>query len=492
MDRSEPPSRYFGRRAVAGAAWLSTATVANGVIGALVSIFLARLLGPGPLGQYALAIAVSDVAAMAVGWGIDVYLVQARRVGPEELGTALSFSLVLSAFFLVLSSGLALAFLWRGQPQVAALLPALAIQRLWLLLGACFVAMLQRGFLFGRLAAIQLVAGVTDHAVAIGVALLGGGIWALLGRDMVDSFAVFFWAWLVSRAAFRPVWRPAIAGAMGRFGAAMFMSQAGDLSANRLDSTVLGLTWGTTELAFYGEAYKLADVSRRASQPALSQVALPAYARLRTDAERRSATFRTVQGIMVCLVAPFVLSMLILPETLIQLLFGSQWLGAVPMARAFAGYAALYPFFDHLRQLLLSHGEAPAVARARVAQLVVFLAALGLLLPHWGGEGAALAVDAGVLTALIMAAAAARRYLRRDLALWRTYAPPVLCAALAAAIILGPAHGAPALARQAGLWLCYGLALVWWHRADLWRLRGLLARRPLFRRIEDPMKVGPE
>jgi O-antigen/teichoic acid export membrane protein len=436
-------------------------------------VFLARRLGPLPIGAYALAIAASDLAALLVSWGVDTYLVQSTEDDAEQFGTALSFVLLLGGGFLGLTAALIPFFLWRQQPLVAALLAGLAVQRVLLLNGSCYSALLQRRFQFGWLALVQIATGIVEHIVAVVVALAGGGVWALLCRDVLDSLGLLVGGRLISRRRYRPQWRPAIAARIRRFGLAVLLSQSGELATHRLDSAVLGVVWGTRELAFYEEAFKLANVAARVSQPALSQVALPAYARLREDSERRSATYRLIQAGGVYALTPFFLLLLLLPDPMIRLLFGVQWLGAVPMVQAFAGYALLAPLFEHLRQLLLAQGMAGAVARAKLVQLAVFLPLLAALLARWGGVGAALAVDAGVLAALVVAALAARRVLPGDGAPLRRYLAAPAAGAVAVISTIGFAGHGPAPIQFAVLFCSYGLALLvclqaplrtWWRR----------------------------
>lgn len=457
-----------------GAAWLSAATLANGLIGAVVNIFLARRLGPLLIGTYALAIAVSDLAALLIAWGVDTYLVQSPDDDREQFGTALSFTLILGGAFLGLTAALVPVFLWRRQPLVAALLVGLAAQRLLLLNSSCYGALLQRRFQFGRLALIQIVTGIIEHIAAVAVALAGGGVWALLARDMLDPLGGLVGGRLISKRPYRLQWRPAVARRMRRFGVAILLGQSGELASHKLDSALLGLVWGTRELAFYEEAFKLADVTRRVSQPALSQVALPSYARLRTDRVGPTGVFRRVQtGGILCL-TPVCLALVVLPEPLVRLLFGTQWLGAVPMVRAFAGYAMLAPLFEHFRQLLLAQGAPGAVARAKLVQLVVFLPALAALLGRWGGEGTALAVDAGMLGALVVAALAARSYLAQGDQRRLQYGPPALAALVAGAAVIGIAARAGVFAQGAVLLLSYGSVLALCYYAPL---RSRWARR---------------
>lgn len=467
------PTGGLGRQALSGAFWLSAATLGNGVIGAVVNIVLARRLGPVPIGTYALAIAASDLAALLVSWGVDTYLVQSPEDDAEQFGTALSFVLILGGAFLGLTAAMVPFFLWRQQPLVASLLAALAVQRLLLLNGGCYSALLQRRFQFGRLALVQIVTGVVEHIVAVIVALLGGGVWALLARDVLDSLGLLAGGRIISRRRYRPQWRPAVVARLRRFGLAVLLSQTGELTTHRLDSALLGIVGGTRHLAFYEEAFKLAFVSVRVSQPALSQVALPAYSRLRDDKERRSAAFHLIQAGGFYALVPFCLLLLLMPEPLILVLFGSQWLPAAPIVRAFAGYALLAPLFEHLRQVLLAQGLAGAVARAKLTQLAVFLPVLAALLPRWGGVGTALAVDAGTLAAVAVAAVTARRYLRADNALLRNYGPALAAGAAAALTTVAVRGQAAALFQFAVVLLSYTVVLgaclqargrAWWRR----------------------------
>lgn len=459
---------HFGAKALSGAAWLTLTTVINGMVGALVSVYLARTLGPGPIGEYTLALSTSDLFALLVGWGVEIYVVQTPTLEARRFGTALSLSLILSAAFMVLTIALTVYFFFiRQQLLVAAFLPVLAIQRACFLCGWCYSAWLQRSFRFGSLAVLQLVNGMIVHIVAISVAVLGGGAWALMMRDLLDAAISFAGARLISGVPFRLAWDPKVWRELRSFGAAILVSQGGELAVNHLDSTLLGLTWGTNELAFYGEAFKLGDVVRRASRPALSQVALTSYARLRGDPDRLTAVFHRVQSLGWLALAPMAATLAFVPEAAISFLFGDKWLPAIPIARVMAVYVAVIPLFDHVVQLLQSQGNPGAVARAKLVQLIVFLAALFALMPRFGGTGTAAAVDLGVFGGFVVAALFARRYVGLGGHLWRAYGLAFLVALGAGALAAGPAATLPALVRLIGLWAIYSLVIAIRNRKDI-------------------------
>ncbi|MCL4508711.1 MAG: oligosaccharide flippase family protein, partial [Chloroflexi bacterium] len=408
--KDQAPPQTLAGRAARGAVFITTTVAINGMIGVLANIVFARVLGPNTMGVYAFALALSDLLALAVSIGIDVYLVQEPEVSPLLFRVALALGTLLGAIFVVLSAGLSALFWMRGQEQVALLLASLAVQRLVLINTASYFALLRRSLRFRTLSVIQIAAGVIEHVVAIAAAFLGAGVWALLVRDMLDAVVNLVLAVGASGERFAFQWQGERVRSILRFGWALLISQSGELAVHRVDSAFLGALAGTRELALYDEAFKLGDVSRRIALPALQQVVLPTYAQLRGTVQTQRHAFERVQQLGALALVPFALSLMVYPTPIITLLLGPQWSGAGPIVRVFASYVLVQPFLDHTVQLLLAHGNSAAVARAKLVQLAVFLPLLAILLPRFSGVGAAAAVVSGVCAGAAFALWEARHF----------------------------------------------------------------------------------
>ncbi|MCL4541266.1 MAG: oligosaccharide flippase family protein [Chloroflexi bacterium] len=403
-------SSTIAPQAIRGSVLISTAVGINGLIGFAANIVFNRHLGPLLIGEYAFALAISDLLGLLISIGLDIYLVQAENCSRELFHSALTLGSLLGLAFIALSAAIGGFFWFHGEHILAGLIVGLGVQRLVLINTASYFALLRRDLRFQALSFIQILTGILEHGIAVSIALLGGGVWSLFTRDMLDAILNLAFAIWVTRVRFAFAWRISEIRRMVRFGGAILVSQSGELAVHHIDSALLGIVSGRQELAFYDEAFKIGDISRRVASPALQQVALPTYSQLRHEPDSQQLAFGRVQAIGGILLVPFALTLFLYPFPVIVTLFGPNWAGAAPILRIFAGYILLQPALDHVVQLLLSQGKAVSVARAKVAQLLFFLPLLFILLPHFQGVGAAAAVVGALLASLLYALWEARSY----------------------------------------------------------------------------------
>ncbi len=403
-------SSAIAPKAIRGSVLISATVGINGLIGFVANIIFNRHLGPLLIGEYAFALAISDLLGLLISIGLDIYLVQAEDCPRATFHSALTLGSLLGLAFIALSATIS-GFYWlHGEHVLAGLIVGLGVQRLVLINTANYFALLRRDLRFQALSFIQILTGILEHGIAVSIALLGGGVWSLFTRDMLDAILNLTFAIWVTRVRFTFAWHMTEIRRMLHFGVAILVSQSGELAVHHIDSALLGIVSGRQALAFYDEAFKIGDISRRVASPALQQVALPTYAQLRHEPNSQQLAFGRVQAIGGILLVPFALTLLLYPLPVIVTLFGPSWADAAPILRIFAGYILLQPALDHVVQLLLSQGKAISVARAKVVQLFFFLPLLFILLPRFQGVGAASAVVSALLASFLYALWEARSY----------------------------------------------------------------------------------
>lgn len=431
------PVGLLAARASSGAVLLTLATVVNASCGLVVSALLARALGPAVVGTYAFALALSEIVHLLTDWSIGTAIVQARDDLPRLLETALTLGLVLGLGLIGLCL-LLVPLLWLAfSPVVAALFVALAVVRLFQLLADCFGAVLERDLRYGRFTAVRFLAVALAQISALSLAWAGAGVWALFAREAVHIAGLFLGMWLASGRPLRlAVARPTLRH-LALFGGGMTVARLGELVFHRLDNAVVGLLWGPRELGLYDEAYRFSEIGHRLTGPAVIQVALAAYARLQTRPAERVRAFQFVQESVVRLLPPLFLALGLGARDLLWLLYGEQWLDAAPILQMLAVYATVIPLFEHTKQLLYSQGAVGTMIRIRVFQLALYIPCLLALTARWGGVGAALAVNLGLVAASLAQARAAGRYIDASWPAQRAvYGRPLLATALGALAFL--------------------------------------------------------
>jgi PST family polysaccharide transporter len=174
---------------------LALGAIASGVVNIvkvglqlLLLPVMARLLGPGEFGIYALALPTVSLVALLADGGLGATL--ARE--PESASLIWS-----SVFWFLLLAGIALALgaslfgVVMGhivaQPRIAPMIGILSISIVFLVLGVPPSARLARRKDLGTIAAADLVANLAGAALAIFLALSNAGAWSLIAQYLAAA-----------------------------------------------------------------------------------------------------------------------------------------------------------------------------------------------------------------------------------------------------------------------------------------------------------------
>ena len=143
-----------------------------------------------------------------------------------------------------------------------------------------------RRVLHKRLAIIELVNTVITTIVALTLAQLGAGIWALLSTDIVAA-VIFIFAYYL----FKPIWKPRLTWSAEpiryflRFGSRKVWADAADQGLDRIDDLWTGFLLGESAMAFYSRAYRFATYPRMILATPINLVVGGTYAELKEDEE---------------------------------------------------------------------------------------------------------------------------------------------------------------------------------------------------------------
>ena len=338
MDRAPG----LAARTLFGLGWGVVASGAQALLSLGIVMILSRLLTPADFGLLAIALAFVALANIASQRCIGPALVQRHALGEGHVSTGLTLSLglgiLLAAALFILAPAAARVL---GEPQLAPVLRALAPVPI---LGALAVAsehLLRRHLRFGPL----MAATVASHAigsglVAVALALLGYGVWALVW-GVLARYATFA---LIVLACRPPPLRLRIA----RGEAAELLRTGAGFSAISLLNTVswhgahLGIAWtlGAAALGLYSRAERLARVPATLS-PVLNDVLFSAMSRRQHHAERLEAVLLNGAEMLLLAALPAGLAIAVAAPEIVAVVLGGQWEAAVPAVRILALGGAL-------------------------------------------------------------------------------------------------------------------------------------------------------
>lgn len=332
-SQGQPPSLHAAGRAVL---WSAVQQWGRRLIGALTFLVLARLLDPLAFGVVAIAALALDFVHMFVTQGLPSALIQRKELSPSHLDSAFWLSMttatVLAAATFVFRRPLATAL---GDASAAEILGVLTLGLPLAALGIVPTAILTRTLAFRTLAVRSAVGGLAGGLLGIGTALWGVGPWALVFQALGGAACAVAALW--GSVAWRPGLRvtgKALRDLLG-FSLGVLGNHILWVVSQRVDQALIGRFLGPYSLGLYAMAKRLPSLGAEVVAGPLSNVALPAFARLQTDPQRLAAAFTRSTVLVAAVAAPVFVGAAMAAPVLVPLLLGPNWVPAVPILQAF-------------------------------------------------------------------------------------------------------------------------------------------------------------
>lgn len=369
---------------------------------------LARSLGPEAFGVVAIATVFVDYFDLFVSQGLGFAIVQRSDLQKQHLDSAFWMNMTVAALLCGLVA-LAAPLLARlaGSSTVATVLPPLALTLLVSGLSRVQAALLTREMRFRALALVGINSNVAGGLTGVTMAVTGWGVWSLVGQSLARGAMNTVALWLASG------WRPSIAlsiphlRALYGYSVKIMADQQLLFLARRFDEGLLGVFLGPLPLGYYVIAKRLVMLVSEFFISAPGSVLFPLFARVQNDAQRLGLAVTSATRLSVVAVIPAFVGLVVLAPESVVLVFGEQWLPAVPAVRLLAIGA---PF---LLAPVLFHPVFQALGRPGVPLLLNGCrAALGLVLlligASFGIMGVAAAYSAQATVAGILDGVALR------------------------------------------------------------------------------------
>lgn len=375
----------------------------------IVTLLLARLLLPSDFGQVAMLLVVTSIAALFVEAGIGLALVQKHALTDDDETTAFWFGAV-SSSVLWLAIAAASSFIADAfdEPELAPLLPVIALTLPLTALALVPDALLTRSLRFDRRAQIEAVSAAVSTSLAVALAILGHGVWALVAQALAAAATRAAACWLLS--AWRPAGRLRWTSLMQLLGFGGNLMAAGllDVISLRLQSVLIGRFHGTTALGLYSVAHTSFQAPVSIVSAVLNKVGLATLSRASSRTGQLQAMLRmSVRG-ATFLFAPLMLAISLLAEPIVMTAFGSPWLESAPLLAILALSGMFWPVHVLNQVAITAMGRSDLFLRLSIAKkcLAIALIVLGSV---WGVLGVACAL----LTSSILSLFLNARYLSR-------------------------------------------------------------------------------
>jgi lipopolysaccharide exporter len=227
-------------------------------------------------------------------------------------------------------------------------------------IGSQFEILFQKELLFKLLARWEIAASITSTIVAVSVAVLGFGVWALVCSFLAS---VTVKTVLLARAGFvqfAPSLHFRRSDLKGYVGFGLF--QMGERSINylaeRLDQILIGPLLGAEALGFYNFALYLTTQPGSRINPILTKVAFPVFSKVQHDVERLRRGYIRLLSLLTLVNAPLLIGLAAVAPWAVPTIFGAKWTTSIILVQILCFVSLSRSIGNPIGSLQLAKGRA--------------------------------------------------------------------------------------------------------------------------------------
>lgn len=391
---SPTPAATIDARIASNALWLFVAQVTTLAAGLLVVVTVTRVLGPGDLGRWRFAQAVSSILVVLADVGLTGLAIREIARGRRDLA---AYGRPVMAIRGILSAALLLALV--VVLLVASTDPGAAMVTVLVAIGlipAAFSAtyLFQAREAMGRVSGLRSISQVVAAVVAIAGTILAGTLLAPVLAFLVASFAVsaLTIVWAARAGYLAPVAMSGglIAGLIVPAAPFLLAAVAVQVIFNA-DAFIIRALRGEDELGLYAAPYSIAGYTLILGGAVISA----AYPRISAHSHSSLSVgtlVKDLSAVMGVLAVPLSVGTILVADQLVVALFGEAYRKSGPTL-AILMTLPLVGFLNMtVGQSLAARGLAGRVAMVALVMAATNVVLNLLLVPNFGGIGAAVVV----------------------------------------------------------------------------------------------------
>jgi O-antigen/teichoic acid export membrane protein len=355
---TENESSNLRQKAAKGIAWSAIQSWGRQAIAFTIFFVLARLLGPESFGLVASAWIFLAFVEVFLDQGFSTVIIQRYELEPQHLDTAFwtNLSVGFSMTVLCVATADLVASIFK-QPTLAPIIRCLSLIMLINSASNVQEAIFRRKLEFQPLVIRELVSVSVGGIVGITMAIMGFGVWSLVGQQLANSLVQVILLWKASD------WRPGLNVSrkhfqeMFSFGINVVGIKIINFFSRSSDNFLISYYLGPVALGYYNIAYRLFITVLMLLTGVTSQVILPSFARLQQEPEKLRQVFYDVTQLTSLVSIPVFVGMAVLAPELVEVLFGRQWLPSIPVIEILAFIGILESAYFYYTDVMMAIGK---------------------------------------------------------------------------------------------------------------------------------------
>ncbi len=349
----------------------------------VVTLLLARLLGPAAFGLVGMLAVFIAIANVFVDSGFTSALIRKTDRSESDLVTAFYYNVTMAA--------LCYLVLYICAPNIAKFYQQTELQTLLRVLG---LSVLINSFIliprvklnvvmdFKTQAKISIISALISGSTAIVLAMNNFGVWALVVHTLVNAGCTtllynLFSPWLprgnVCKVSFDYLFG---------YGSKLLLSGLLDVSYNNLYQIIIGKKFSPAVVGQFTQANQLASIPASTLTGIIQRVTFPIFSQMQDNAEKMENAYRLTLKMAAMIIFPLIIGLGLIAEPLLTSILGEQWHAAAALLSVLCIGYMLYPIHAINLNLLQVTGRSDLFLKLEIFKKIIGVGILLITIPY--------------------------------------------------------------------------------------------------------------
>lgn len=352
------------------------------IVQLVVSIVLARLLEPTDYGTIALINVFISVLGIFVNCGLSSALIQKKDADEKDFSTVFYVQMLFCiVLYIVLFASAPYIAKFYETPKMKWMIRVLGLT---LIIGGVKniqTAYVSRTMQFKKFFFSTLAGTLGAAFLGIGLAVVGGGAWALIVQSLFNNLVDTVVLWLTVK------WRPKKLFSLQRlkglfsYGWKLLFSSLLDTVYNNLRTLIIGKVYSAEQLAYYHKGQSWPSLIVDNVNASIDSVLFPTMSASQDDKNRVKMMTRRAIKTSTYILAPLMIGLAFCGRTLVRFVLTDKWLFCVPFQAVFCISYMFYPIHTANLNAIKAMGRSDLFLKLEILKKVIGLIALIITVP---------------------------------------------------------------------------------------------------------------
>lgn len=367
-------------KTISGLGWSSADKIFQQFVVLVSGILLARIIGKEAFGQVGVLIIFWGLSNVLLDSGLTAAIIRKKNVTQSDYLTVFYLNISIAFFlYLVLFFCAPLISSYYNNPVLVPLSRFLFLSFLFNAFGGVQSAKLYKEINYKFITKNNVISIVSSYVIALVLAFLGCGVWALASQLVVYSFVKTCNYWIFTK------WRPTGSFSKKSFKELFAFSSVltvGNLLGSviiNLPQNILGKVYSLGVTGAYYNANRQYNTILEFLSGSVLHIPYPVLSAI-DDAERFKRIFRKFVRVKAFIIFPVFMGMILVADSFITVFLGSEWIEAIPVLQLLCVGGIFYGLDTSNGDLFKIKNKPGWYLMAVVLHLVAILIAIGIII----------------------------------------------------------------------------------------------------------------